>query len=38
MTERRNRRFPLVKRPHVDKAVRAEAGDHPRMGRAATIR
>jgi hypothetical protein len=38
MTDRRNRRFPLVRRPHVDKAVPAETGNRARMGRAATIR
>jgi hypothetical protein len=31
-------RFPLVRPPHVDKAVPAEAGHRARRGRAATIR
>jgi hypothetical protein len=38
MTERRNRLFPLVRTPHVDKAVPGEAGHGRLIGAVATIR
>jgi len=37
MTERRNRLFPLVRTPHVDKAVPGEAGHGRLIGAVATI-
>jgi hypothetical protein len=38
MTERRNRLFPLLRAPHVDKAVPGEAGHGRLIGAVATIR